>query len=31
VLARALAPLEEWLGSMTTVGTAFIAVAAAIK
>jgi SAM-dependent methyltransferase len=31
VLAGALAPLEEWLGSMTTVGAAFIAVAATKK
>ena len=27
-LARALAPLDQWLGSVTTVGAAFIAVAA---
>ena len=28
MLARALAPLDRWLGAMTTVGAAFIAVAA---
>jgi ubiquinone/menaquinone biosynthesis C-methylase UbiE len=28
ILARALAPLDRWLGAMTTVGAAFIAVAA---
>jgi SAM-dependent methyltransferase len=28
VLARALAPLDHWLGSITTIGAAFIAVAA---
>jgi SAM-dependent methyltransferase len=28
VLARALAPLDDWLGTVTTIGAAFIAVAA---
>jgi len=28
ILARALAPLDHWLGSVTTIGAAFIAVAA---
>ena len=28
ILARALAPLDRWLGSVTTIGAAFIAVAA---
>jgi SAM-dependent methyltransferase len=28
ILARALAPLDQWLGSITTIGAAFIAVAA---
>lgn len=28
ILARALAPLDQWLGSVTTIGAAFIAVAA---
>jgi hypothetical protein len=28
ILARALAPLDRWLGPVTTIGAAFIAVAA---
>jgi hypothetical protein len=28
ILARVLAPLDRWLGAMTTIGAAFIAVAA---
>jgi hypothetical protein len=31
VLACALAPLDEWIGSVTTIGATFIAVAATKK